>query len=63
MRRDEVLKRDCFQQRMQQRVLSNRDLNDYSLRQYPKKNYAKKLNKNNEETRKGKQERLSSNRD
>ena len=55
MRRDEVLKRDCFQQRMQQRVLSNRDLNDYSLRQYPKKNYAKKLNKNNEETRKARE--------
>ena len=51
MRRDEVLKRDCFQQRVQQRVLSNQDLNDYSLRQYPKKNYAKNLNKKNEETR------------
>ena len=51
MRKDEVLKKDCFQQRMQQGVLSNQDLNDYSLRQYPKKNYAKNLNKKNEETR------------
>ena len=41
MRKDEVLKKDCFQQRMQQGVLSNQDLNDYSLRQYPKKTVQK----------------------